>query len=315
MESSILKTVGQVAGIGGIALGVLLLVFRDVVRKNIFPRLSSVHAYRIIRMIVVATFLIAALGIGAWTFVQTQEKSGNGHGNGYMPAVTEREKAAAEAFWKAAWAGSWKTAYDLFPAVLHGQMAFPKFVEASSHALNQFPDAPLSREFESAQPISGTLLVTSLARFDEVSVFRELLTFQIEEGQWVPWTFVTLPVEWPLANEYVSITQRPSELLAAAKRESESDRGRVMAERFGGKYVGPQTANAWPLRVDAIGLRVGKHTCDVETMDESEEGHRVTLLKVLGGCVLQAGTNIAVVGRIESVSDTAIQMSFVRFWK
>lgn len=70
METSLLKTVGQIAGIGGIALGVLLLVFRDVIRRNIFPRLASIQAYRLICLIVVLTFLIAAIGIGAWVYVQ-----------------------------------------------------------------------------------------------------------------------------------------------------------------------------------------------------------------------------------------------------
>jgi len=73
--SSVLKVVGQVAGIGGIGLGVLLLIFREVVRKNIFPNLGQIQAYRIIRMIVMYTFLIAAFGIVAWAYVQVGGKS------------------------------------------------------------------------------------------------------------------------------------------------------------------------------------------------------------------------------------------------
>ena len=40
----------------------------NIIRKNIFPRLSNEHAFRIIRLILVFTFLIAALGIGAWVY-------------------------------------------------------------------------------------------------------------------------------------------------------------------------------------------------------------------------------------------------------
>lgn len=76
-SSSVLKVVGQVAGIGGLALGVLLLIFRDVIRKNIFPSLDKIQAYRILRLIIVSTFLIAALGIGAWVYVQTIKKLGD----------------------------------------------------------------------------------------------------------------------------------------------------------------------------------------------------------------------------------------------
>src|SRR5438128_7877237 len=49
MDPELLKTVSKVAGIGGIALCVVLLVFQDVIRKNIFPMLTKDHAYRIIR--------------------------------------------------------------------------------------------------------------------------------------------------------------------------------------------------------------------------------------------------------------------------
>lgn len=69
-DFTMLEKVGQIAGIGGLSLGVLTLVFRDVVRKNIFPNLARTHAFRIIRMVVGLTFCIAALGIGAWVYVQ-----------------------------------------------------------------------------------------------------------------------------------------------------------------------------------------------------------------------------------------------------
>jgi hypothetical protein len=66
MEPEILKIVGQVAGIGGIALGVFLLIFRDVVRKNIFPSLTKTHAYHVIRLVLILAFLVALAGIAAW---------------------------------------------------------------------------------------------------------------------------------------------------------------------------------------------------------------------------------------------------------
>lgn len=46
MDTQILKTVGQVAGIGGLALGVFLLLFEDTIRKQIFPTLTKAYAYR-----------------------------------------------------------------------------------------------------------------------------------------------------------------------------------------------------------------------------------------------------------------------------
>ncbi len=65
MEAEVLKTVGQIAGIGGIALGVFLFLFRDIIRKNIFPQLTKQHSYRLLRLISVLVFLVAIAGLGA----------------------------------------------------------------------------------------------------------------------------------------------------------------------------------------------------------------------------------------------------------
>jgi hypothetical protein len=71
MEASLLKTVGQIAGIGGIALGVFLLLFRDIIRKEIFPQLTKERAFHLIRLVAVLVFLIALAGVGAWVWVET----------------------------------------------------------------------------------------------------------------------------------------------------------------------------------------------------------------------------------------------------
>lgn len=75
MEASLLKTVGQVAGIGGLALGVFLLLFRDVIRRNIFPSLSKEHAYKIIRLFLLLTFALAFGGIAAWVYTTVASRS------------------------------------------------------------------------------------------------------------------------------------------------------------------------------------------------------------------------------------------------
>jgi hypothetical protein len=69
-NGDVLQAVGKIAGIGGLSLGVLLLIFRDIIRRNIFPNLKQVHAYRLISLIVTLTFAIAAVGIVAYVYLQ-----------------------------------------------------------------------------------------------------------------------------------------------------------------------------------------------------------------------------------------------------
>lgn len=65
----LLEKLGRIAGIGGIALGVFMLLFRELIRKNIFPQLEEKRAYKIILHFMYLTFSIAALGIVAWVLI------------------------------------------------------------------------------------------------------------------------------------------------------------------------------------------------------------------------------------------------------
>jgi hypothetical protein len=86
MDGSLFRTLGEVAGIGGISLGVLLFVFRDVIRKNIFPMLTKQQAYKLLRLALILVWLIGLIGIGAW-FAAPQ------HPNGYtVPKLTKAER-------------------------------------------------------------------------------------------------------------------------------------------------------------------------------------------------------------------------------
>jgi len=78
MDLEFFKTVGQIAGIGGLGLGVLLLVFRDIIAKSIFPTLKKEDAYRLLRLIAVLVFVIALASIGAWIWAEQRSGTANG---------------------------------------------------------------------------------------------------------------------------------------------------------------------------------------------------------------------------------------------
>jgi hypothetical protein len=72
MDSGFLKTLGQILGIGGLALGVFFILFRDLLRKSIFPTLKKDDAYRLLRLIAVLIWSVAVVGIGAWMWGERQ---------------------------------------------------------------------------------------------------------------------------------------------------------------------------------------------------------------------------------------------------
>ena len=75
MGTELLKTVGQIAGIGGIALGVILLLYRDIIQKKIFPTLTKKQGFQLLVLISIFVWTIGLAGIGAW--VWTAESSGS----------------------------------------------------------------------------------------------------------------------------------------------------------------------------------------------------------------------------------------------
>ncbi|MBD8604532.1 hypothetical protein IFT80_17960 [Pseudomonas sp. CFBP 8771] len=71
MEGDTVRVIVQIAGVGGLGLTVFLIIFREIIRKNIFPQLQNEHSYRIILVMLSFTFVIALAGLGAWVWIQT----------------------------------------------------------------------------------------------------------------------------------------------------------------------------------------------------------------------------------------------------
>ena len=73
MESKILSSVGKVAGLGGIALGVFLLIFQGVLEKQFLPQagLESAQAFAVILSLMILTFGIAGIGVVTWLVGRT----------------------------------------------------------------------------------------------------------------------------------------------------------------------------------------------------------------------------------------------------
>lgn len=72
LDLSIVKAFGQIAGIGGLSLLVFGWLFREVIRKKIFPQLSREHAYGVIKLFLWLVFALAIAGLAAWVYSSRQ---------------------------------------------------------------------------------------------------------------------------------------------------------------------------------------------------------------------------------------------------
>jgi len=62
-------SMGKIAGIGGLALGVLLILFRNLIRMKVFKELSQEQSYKLLRLIVISVWSIAVAGIVIWCVI------------------------------------------------------------------------------------------------------------------------------------------------------------------------------------------------------------------------------------------------------
>ena len=70
MDTGVLRIVGQAAGIGRLALGVFLLLFRQLLQKSIFAKLTRSQSHRLLVLFMLLAFLVALAGVGAWAYGQ-----------------------------------------------------------------------------------------------------------------------------------------------------------------------------------------------------------------------------------------------------
>jgi hypothetical protein len=68
MDVEIFRTLGGIAGLAGLAVGMILLLYREIIRKNVFPALTKRDAYRLLRNIAVLSWSIAMFGILCWVW-------------------------------------------------------------------------------------------------------------------------------------------------------------------------------------------------------------------------------------------------------
>jgi hypothetical protein len=70
MSNEVLEVVGRYAGLAGFSLGLILLIFRAVLKHNIFPTLNNQQAYSLLRLLIILTFSAGIFGVAAWAFTK-----------------------------------------------------------------------------------------------------------------------------------------------------------------------------------------------------------------------------------------------------
>jgi TPR repeat protein len=72
LEGRLLTSLGKIAGLAGIGVGVFLLLFQSVLKQKFLPQagLTTDQAFHVIMALMILTFGIAAIGVAAWIMGQ-----------------------------------------------------------------------------------------------------------------------------------------------------------------------------------------------------------------------------------------------------
>lgn len=97
MDTELIKAFGQAAGIGGLALGVFLLIAKELIRKAIFSSLTKQQSSKVILILAFMAWTTALTGIGAWTYISVHPPNGGSQENNNFPATAHDKKTVSEA--------------------------------------------------------------------------------------------------------------------------------------------------------------------------------------------------------------------------
>jgi hypothetical protein len=77
MNVELFETLGKYAGLAGISLGLVLVVFNTLLKLNIFPKPKTDQAYNLLKQLIYLTFTIGIVGIIAWASINRKEAATN----------------------------------------------------------------------------------------------------------------------------------------------------------------------------------------------------------------------------------------------
>lgn len=72
--AEVLKIAGAVAGLGGLALAVFLLIARPIIEK--LPRIPSENSAKIVTLLLWLSFILCALGLGTYATIELSKQKG-----------------------------------------------------------------------------------------------------------------------------------------------------------------------------------------------------------------------------------------------
>lgn len=290
----------------GITLAILFFIFRQILAKNIFPRLTRSHGGALLKQVVDRLFVLAlvAMVLGfAGYLLPLKEPDPQVR---IEPSPKEAESILAKLY-----NSDFASLYDQMPPAAREQVPFGVFAANTRITMSQFKAPPRDRYFKNKQVVAGQMFLSFDAQFDDVSRFRETLTYLDTDRVWTLWRFEIVPADWPPLGMMKALGpgsagELRNQLAQIADRQKRTEFTMSDVVDHWVRLPG------WTGRVESVLSRKGSRTCDVAVIEETSRV-RIVVRGMLDGCDLRAEQRLTIVGRVESVTDDQVEISASRY--
>ena len=75
VDVELLKVVGGVAGLAGVVVGALIILYKEALQSELAKRIGAPEAYRLLRLFLILVWSVAIVGIAAWTALEFQSRA------------------------------------------------------------------------------------------------------------------------------------------------------------------------------------------------------------------------------------------------
>lgn len=260
MESTILKTVGQIAGIGGLSIGVFLLLFKDLLKKLKVPGLTRNQWFKVIVVFMCMVWSIGVIGLLLWFFTSRQISDNQKYSSVQIDSTTKKKPMITFHYDSDSQDGLpygffyWGTKNKIDKIV-----ALPYSIK-QMHAIPQHTFPPNGSMLNDVPP-DADVSQTPKASFSTVIVNDSTKTLIVEK--------VNLIIEkhQPLPERFIAIWHRKGFVHRTSVQISLSPKQKEYTLYHGSKTVYElSTGESFPLRLILLGAEPGLYTFHIEAI-------------------------------------------------
>lgn len=268
-----------------------------------------VRVISILHMKYLSLLLLAALAVfGAQIrgFVATPPDPIGATGAELPTLVEDETVQVAREILELAYQGEPLELYERFSPAARRGYTFAQYRSSMKRVMAQLHQVPLRRELADTSEIGGFLIVSFDAEFDEVSRWKEVVTFSKAGTNWEPYAFDFQPSSWPAAGAVQTLAEYPTAAAVATAAFEDSSLRPVLL----GKWI---PVSGWRVVVESPGDHFGEVTCDLK-MHEASTNQSLLAKEVLGGCDEEQNRILRIWGKLTGIDSTSLVVSQVRYY-